>query len=113
MVNETNRLIWAAGMIDASGRVIATVEQGPTRTYAALSLIVVSERPNACARMMSAAANGEVLEGAFLLSGFVAVRAFLAEVWPWLTADTKRAANAEIRKYRDMKALAIAKKHGA
>jgi hypothetical protein len=113
MVNEKNRLIWAAGMIDASGRVIASVEQGPTRTYAALSLVVVCNRFDAHARMMSAANNGERLQDdkAFLLSGYAAVRGFLAEVWPWLTNDTKREINAEIRKYKEMKAAALALRH--
>jgi len=106
MVNEKNRLIWAAGMIDGCGVVVATIEQGPTRTYAALSLIVVSKRFDAHARMMSAAGNGERLEDdkGFLLSGYAAVRGFIAEVWPWLTADTKREINAEIKKYKALKA---------
>lgn len=104
MVNEKNRLIWAAGMIDGCGMVVATIEQGPTRMYAALSLVIVSKRPAAVARMMSAVSNGEVLEGAYLLSGYAAVRGFIAEVWPWLAADTKREINAEIKKYKALKA---------
>ena len=104
MVNEKNRLIWAAGMLDGCGVVVATIEQGPTRTYAALSLVIVSKRSDALARIIGAAANGEVLENAFLLSGYAAVRGFIAEVWPWLTADTKREINAEIKKYKALKA---------
>jgi hypothetical protein len=115
MVNEKNRLIWAAGMIDGCGVVVATIEQGPTRTYAALSLVVVCKRRDALSRMISAVSNGEILEDdtGYLLSGYAAVRGFIAEVWPWLTADTKREINAEIKKYKAIKADLLARKHKA
>lgn len=83
--------------------------------YAALSLIVVSKRPEVHQRLIDAVGNGERIgygEG-YLLSGYDAVRGFIREVWPWLTPSTKRDINAEIRKYKAIKADLIARRRGA
>lgn len=112
MINEKYRLIWAAGLIDGCGVVITSIEQGPTRMYAAFSLLVRTRDRSALVRMKGAVNNGEILEDdqGFLLSGYAATRGFIAEVWPWLSTETKERINIEIRKYKVLKADLLARK---
>lgn len=101
-MNNHDRLVWAAGLLDGCGDLIVTIEQGPTREYHAITLVAVTGDSKGVERMIDASGNGSAqgTPGRWELRGIDAIRGFLEDVWPYILPETRSRFNAEIRRYR-------------
>ena len=105
MMNDEQLTAWAAGMLDAGGYLINSVEQGPTRMYRTITLLVVTGDSKGAERLITAAGNGNVSGYSpqhfiWELQGIDAIRGFLEDMWPLLMPTTRSKFNMEIKRYR-------------
>lgn len=107
-MNTEELASWTAGMIEGVGVLAATIEQGPSgREYAAIGLYVAFNSPEHEARLSTAMGNGGTTQEyptVWQLGGYAAIKGFLPTIWPFLTPSTRSAFNAELRKFKQMKA---------
>lgn len=105
-MNEQQLLIWAAGVIDGAGVVASFITEGPTRTYPAIGLLVAPANSDQCARLALAFGNGGVIKApqGFEVGGWAATQGALQLVWPYLSKLKKQEFNAELRKFKALRA---------
>ncbi len=101
-LSDEATLVWAAGAIEGAGQLIITVEQGPSRTYHAATLVVWLSEPGQLARLMIAGGNGSLLGEPlhWELTGMPAIRGFIEELWPYFTTEYRAKLNQELRRYK-------------
>lgn len=104
-------LAWAAGVIEGCGVLACSIEQGPTRMYHAIDLLVPLSDSAQIRRMTIAADNGSVHREptGFVLGGYDAIRSFLREIWPYLSSAKKRELNGELKRYKLLKSQGLTK----
>lgn len=98
---------WVAGCFEATGVIIVSPEVGPTgKPYAAITIeVILPPRSTAGERFIMAVNNGTVEGTAWRLGGYAAVRGFAQTLWPYLTPDTKRYINDELKRFKLKKAM--------
>jgi hypothetical protein len=101
-MNRKELLIWSAGVIEGCGILAVSIQQGPTRMYHAIDLLVPLNDSRQIRRLTIAANNGSVskMPKGFHLGGHAAVRGFLEDLWPYLSPAKKKEFNAELKRYK-------------
>jgi hypothetical protein len=108
-MNRQELLAWSAGVIEGCGVIACSIEQGPIRMYHAIDLLVPVSDSAQIRRLTIAAGNGSVSREplGFALGGPAAIRGFLEELWPYLSAGKKKEFNAELRRFKYLKSQGL------
>lgn len=101
-MNTKELMAWSAGVIEGCGVLSVSIEQGPTRMYHAIDLLVPLDNSQQIKRLTIAANNGSVskMPKGFHLGGYAAIRGFLEELWPYLSPAKKKEFNGELKRYK-------------
>jgi hypothetical protein len=98
-------LPWAAGILEGCGAFLIQPEQGPSRKYLSITINFPAGSEDQVTRLLAVNNNGSLTEAGFEVSGYVAVRGFLHEIWPHLTSSGRAQANEAIRFFKEKRKL--------
>lgn len=93
-------------MVEGAGVVASVIAEGPTRMYPAIDLLVAPINSDSARRLALAFGNGSVIvaNNSFAIGGWSAVQGALKDIWPYLSKAKKQEFNAELRKFKAMRA---------